>query len=98
MKLKYYGDLGESNSRPLAPKASIIPLDQSPLISLYFFWFYFHARCSRDAFTPRTARVQRQSQHHLHLCHLVLFHVRCCLHDATLLHPDAGQMTTFVIR
>ncbi len=24
------GDLGESNSRPLAPKASIIPLDQSP--------------------------------------------------------------------
>jgi hypothetical protein len=26
------GDLGESNSRPLAPKASIIPLDQSPQI------------------------------------------------------------------
>ena len=25
------GDLGESNSRSLAPKASIIPLDQSPL-------------------------------------------------------------------
>jgi hypothetical protein len=29
------GDLGESNSRPLAPKASIIPLDQSPNHNLY---------------------------------------------------------------
>ena len=32
------GDLGESNSRSLAPKASIIPLDQSPLMYLYLYF------------------------------------------------------------
>jgi hypothetical protein len=37
----YVGDLGESNSRPLAPKASIIPLDQSPnYLFLHFYHFF----------------------------------------------------------
>ncbi len=35
------GDLGESNSRSLAPKASIIPLDQSPLTLIVIIKYYY---------------------------------------------------------